>query len=92
MTRTAGDAGTDQAIGLIEALSATSRRPCSYEELSAALAIRGRMQEHGIDARLESFRSYETFAKPYGLLAEREIRSVDIPGEGIAEDGDRVLP
>ena len=79
MTRTAGDAGTDQAIGLIEALSATSRRPCSYEELSAALAMRARLQEHGVAARLEAFRSYETFAKPYGLLIGLALAAGALP-------------
>ena len=30
--------------------------------------MRARLREHGVEARLEAFRSYETFAKPYGLL------------------------
>ena len=78
--RAAGpDAALKRAVEWIEQISASPRRPCSYEELSAALAMRARLREHGVDARLEAFPSYETFAKPYGLLIALALAGGALP-------------
>ncbi len=68
-----------QTLELIEELSAAPRRPCSYEELSAALAMRARLRRLGLGSRLEPFRSYETFAKPYGLLIGLALAAGALP-------------
>jgi hypothetical protein len=61
---------TARALQLIEALAGMigSRRPSTYDELSAALHMRRELSSAGIEARLESFPAYSTFAVPFGLV------------------------
>jgi hypothetical protein len=68
-----------RALSLIEDLSASARRPCSYEELAAALRLRGHLREDGIEARLEPFPSYPSFAAPYGLLIALAVGAGLVP-------------
>lgn len=68
MSADTSDSSLEQAIQLIEMVSACPRRPCSHDELAADLRLRGALHERGIEARLEAFPSYSSFAAPYGLL------------------------
>ncbi len=79
MGATPSEPALQQALRLTEEISAAPRRPCSYEELSASLALRAGLHGHGVEARLEAFPSYETFAKPYGLLIALALAGGAIP-------------
>ena len=59
-----------RALALIESLAGEigPRRPTGYDELAAALQMRKELAAAGIDARLEAFPAYSTFAAPFGLV------------------------
>jgi hypothetical protein len=44
------------------------RRPCSEPEAKAAQTVVAWLAERGVDARIEPFRSYSSFAHPYGVM------------------------
>lgn len=73
------DPGPERAVELIESICVSPRRPCSAEELSAGLALRAALEETGIEARLEAFPSYGTFALPYGLLVALALGAGALP-------------
>lgn len=63
-------AGRDLAWEVCEGLAGSigSRRPASRAERVAAVWLRERLAERGVDARLEPFQGYSTFALPYGIV------------------------
>ncbi len=73
------EAGLEEALELIAELAACPRRPCSYDELAAGLRLRQRLRSQGVNARLEAFRSYQSFAAPYGLLIGLAVGSGLLP-------------
>ena len=60
-----------RAFDLIETLAGEigPRRPTSTAEAVAAEVIADSLRSGGIDARIEPFRSYASFAYPYGAIA-----------------------
>ena len=60
-----------QAIELIETLAGEigPRRPTSTAEAVAAEVVADSLRSGGLDARTEPFRSYASFAYPYGAVA-----------------------
>jgi hypothetical protein len=69
---TGADPGRDvaHAQALIELLADRigPRRPTTYDELSAGLQMRQELALVGIEARLEAFPAYSSFAAPFGLI------------------------
>lgn len=70
-TTAAGTAPATRAFDLIETLAGEigPRRPTSTAEAVAAEVIADSLRSAGIDARTEPFRSYASFAYPYGAIA-----------------------
>jgi hypothetical protein len=59
-----------EALGLIHMLAEEigPRRPCSEAEMDAANRLSAWLRDRGVDARIEEFRGYASFAAPYGAL------------------------
>ena len=59
-----------RAQQLIEALAGRigPRRPTTHDELAAALLMRRELAASGVDARLEAFPAYSSFAAPFGIV------------------------
>jgi len=55
------------------------RRPTGSGERRAAELIRAALGDAGVDARLEPFRAYSTFAAPYGAIAAAALAPVLLP-------------
>jgi Peptidase family M28 len=66
----ASQPGVGEALDLIHMLAREigPRPPCSEAEKDAANRLMTWLREHGVDARIEEFRGYSTFALPYGAL------------------------
>jgi hypothetical protein len=87
------------ALDLIHVLSADvgPRRPCSEAEKDAANRLVAWLRERGVEARIEEFQGYSTFALPYtilfatsftgGLLQRGARRPVRRAGHGLAVAG-----
>lgn len=60
----------DQALELIQRLSSEigPRRPCSSAEREAADLVRGWLVDAGVEAKLQEFRGYSSFAWPFGAI------------------------
>jgi peptidase M28-like protein len=63
-------ADDEHALDLIRRLASDvgPRRPCSEAETEAARVTVEWLAERGVEARIEPFRGYSTFAHPYGLI------------------------
>jgi Peptidase family M28 len=62
--------GLAEALDVIHVLASEvgPRRPCSDAERDAANRLVTRLSERDVEARIEEFDGYATFALPYGLL------------------------
>lgn len=62
--------GEAEALDVIHMLAAEvgPRRPCSAEEKDAANRLVAWLRQRDVDARIEEFRGYTTFALPYAIL------------------------
>jgi hypothetical protein len=58
------------------------RRPTSIAEAAAAQSVTGALAEAGVDARLERFDGYSSFAWPYGALAALSLAPAPLPAVG----------
>jgi acetylornithine deacetylase/succinyl-diaminopimelate desuccinylase-like protein len=91
-----GQAPLDEALEVIRMLAGDvgPRRPCSDAEQRAAEVLVRWLTERDVDARIEEFRGYSTFAKPYaalfggsllgGLLQRSASPTVRKLGDGLA--------
>ena len=55
------------------------RRPTSIAEAAAAHTVRGALAEAGVDARIEPFEGYTSFAWPYGTLGALSLAPAPLP-------------
>src|SRR5688500_8010036 len=80
-TETNGRVGLDQlaaepapelsaALDLVHMLASDvgPRRPCSEAERDAATRLAAWLRQRGVDARIEEFDGYSSFALPYAIL------------------------
>lgn len=81
ITAAGGADAVDQAMALIELLAGDigARRPTSRAEAVAALVLRDRLRDAGLDAELESFRGYASFGYPFGLIQAAALLPELIP-------------
>jgi hypothetical protein len=81
------DHGAAPALELTRLLSHElgPRRPCSENEARAAAAIVSWLQHRGVDAQLERFDGFATFAAPYGLMLGTALAG------GVLQRGRRLL-
>jgi hypothetical protein len=79
-----GEASLERAIDLIRELSegVGPRRPCSEAERRAAEVLAHAARVHGLEARIEPFRGYASFAQPYGLLSAAALAAGLLQGRG----------
>src|SRR4051812_1466852 len=79
-----GETSLERAIGLIRELSegVGPRRPCSEAERRAAEVLADAARAHGLEARIEPFRGYASFAYPYGLLSAVALAAGLLQGRG----------
>jgi acetylornithine deacetylase/succinyl-diaminopimelate desuccinylase-like protein len=71
----ASDPRLSDALDVIHLLSEEigPRRPCSDAERAAANRLTTWLRDHDVDARIEEFEGYSTFALPYGALFAASI-------------------
>jgi len=64
------DPAPSEALGLIHMLASGvgPRRPCSAAEKDGANRLAAWLRERGVEARIEEFAGYSTFALPYSIL------------------------
>ena len=62
--------GVGEALDLIHTMASEigPRRPCSDAEKDVANRLAAWLRDRDVDARIEEFRGYSTFALPYGAL------------------------
>jgi hypothetical protein len=73
--------GLDAALEVIRALSQGigGRRPTSTEEKAAADRLAAMLAGRGVDADLEQFNGYSTFAKPFAILLALAVSPALLP-------------
>ena len=78
--------GVDPALEMIDALARGigPRRPTSSAERAAAQVLVGRLREGGVEARTEEFDGYDTFARPYGVIAALAVAPALVPRAAVA--------
>lgn len=76
-----GDGREAAAAGWIELLASRigPRRPGSPAERMAAELLAARLRERGVDARIEPFRGYPTFALPFALTMGTAVAPELVP-------------
>src|SRR5215210_6620454 len=55
------------------------RRPCSHAERVGAGWLRDNLARLGVEARLEPFEGYATFAEPYGIILGLAVAPALLP-------------